>query len=304
MPSVTVLTQAWAFGSSTSPSMMTINSYARIMRDEPPFGPGRIPYEGRCGHGAPRWGRVNVTGGVYRRRVVHGPEHDKGVSRRRSGGRSARRAEQLEQLAAARRCRWPRARRRAPRSPSCTARRRRSGRRPASGPSRHGTMSALETNDPSAAKKAMLSGVGVSRIQKLPCVGASHRNTMPSAPPRSVTPIRPRARSAGVSATHRHTSQTVPSAAVITPRRAAKPSGTTPGHGGGRSRHGRGAVVVVGRHGGRRRSSAVGRRRRRDRRRPSWSAAPSSSSPHAARRRSGPAAPRAPTATTSRHRRG
>ena len=69
-------------------------------------------------------------------------------------------------------------------------------------------MSVAETKEPSPAKKAMLSGVGVSRIQKWPCVGSPKTKTMPSAPPRSVTPIRPRARSSGVAATHRHRSQT------------------------------------------------------------------------------------------------
>ena len=92
----------------------------------------------------------------------------------------------------------------------------------------HGSMSVAETNEPSSAKKAMLRGVGVSRIQKGPCVGASKTKTIPSAPPRSVTPIRPRERSSGVAATHRHRAQTSPSAAVTSAAWAANPAGTTP----------------------------------------------------------------------------
>ena len=45
--------------------------------------------------------------------------------------------------------------------------------------SRHGSMSAAETNEPSAAKNAMLSGIGVSRIQKLPVVGSSQTEHHP-----------------------------------------------------------------------------------------------------------------------------
>ena len=80
-------------------------------------------------------------------------------------------------------------------------------------------MSAADTNEPSAAKKAMLSGSGVSRIQNCPVVGSSQTNTMPSAPPRSVTPISPRAARPAVSASHRHTSHVEPSAAVTRRRR-------------------------------------------------------------------------------------
>src|SRR5688572_9241285 len=78
MPSVTVLIHDWALGSSTSPSMMTINSYARSMRVEPPFGLGRpVSLPGPLGGG-----RANMTRGVYRRSSSHdhGREHDEGVS--------------------------------------------------------------------------------------------------------------------------------------------------------------------------------------------------------------------------------
>ena len=89
-------------------------------------------------------------------------------------------------------------------------------------------MSAEETNDPSAAKNAMLSGSGVSRIQKFPVVGSSQRKTIPSAPLRSVTPIRPCARSAGVAASHRQTSHVDPVGGRDPPGDLSKPSGATP----------------------------------------------------------------------------
>ena len=142
-------------------------------------------------------------------------------------------------------------------------------------------MSAAETNEPSAAKKAMLSGVGVSRIQNLPCVGSSadedhavgaaevgdaHQARAP-APPAS-------------SASHRHTSQTVPSAAV-----------TTRGHGGEALGHDAGVVAdrSVARRRRRRRRSVAAPSSLRRRASPSAvrtvgraSRAPSSSPPHAA----------------------
>ena len=97
---------------------------------------------------------------------------------------------------------------------------------------------------------------------------------MPSAPPRSVTPISPRACSFAVSASHRHTSHVVPSAAVTRAATVPNPTGTTP------------VVVGAARVAAVRRSSARScwrsRRGRRRRRRPSSPPpAPSSSSPHA-----------------------
>jgi len=88
-------------------------------------------------------------------------------------------------------------------------------------------MSAADTNDPSPAKKAMLSGIGVSRIQNAPVLGAGHVNSIPSAPPRSVTPISPWLRRAAVSASHRHTSHVEPSAAVMRAATSSKPTGVT-----------------------------------------------------------------------------
>src|SRR5688572_24302001 len=74
----------------------------------------------------------------------------------------------------------------------------------------------------------MLRGSGVSRIQNAPAVGSSQRNTMPSAPDRSVTPIKPCARRSAVSASHRQTSHVAPSAAVTRPATVANPWGSTP----------------------------------------------------------------------------
>jgi hypothetical protein len=59
-------------------------------------------------------------------------------------------------------------------------------------------------------------------------VGSSQRKSIPSAPERSVTPIRPWARDSGVAATHRQTSHVSPFAAVMRPATTSKPSGATP----------------------------------------------------------------------------
>jgi hypothetical protein len=81
---------------------------------------------------------------------------------------------------------------------------------------------------PPAAKNAMLSGIGVSRIQNWIVVGAPKRKIIPSAPLRSVTPIRPRCCCSIVCAAHRQTSHVRPSAAVTRPATVSKPDGATP----------------------------------------------------------------------------
>ena len=93
-------------------------------------------------------------------------------------------------------------------------------------------MSAADTNEPSAAKKAMLRGCGVSRIQNDPVVASSQAKSIPSAPDRSVTPISPRARATGSAASHRHTSHVDPSGAVTRPLTSPKSWGVTPVVGG------------------------------------------------------------------------
>src|SRR5688572_28766510 len=81
---------------------------------------------------------------------------------------------------------------------------------------------------PSPSKNAIDSGMRVFFIQNAPVVGVGYTNAIPSAGPRSVTPISPRARCSPSSAIHRHSSQTVPSGSVDRAAIDAKPSGTTP----------------------------------------------------------------------------
>src|SRR6478736_6755230 len=88
-------------------------------------------------------------------------------------------------------------------------------------------MSVDDTKRPSLPKKAMLSGSGVSAIQNCTFVSPPNRNTIPSAPDRSVTPIRPCSCWAAVSAAHRHTSHVEPSEAVTRPATVENPEGAT-----------------------------------------------------------------------------
>ena len=73
-------------------------------------------------------------------------------------------------------------------------------------------MSVAETKAPPLSKNAMESGMSVSFIQNAPDWSAPKRNSMPSAPPRPVTCIRPRSRSASVAATQTQYVAFVPSA--------------------------------------------------------------------------------------------
>ena len=261
-------------GSSTSPSMMTINSYARIMRDEPPFGPGRRAAARGPAVGQGECDRGSVPAAIRSRSA----EHDEGVSHV-TVRRAARPGQQAQPAAR------PDAELGQPAGRHLDGVRVRAGRRVAGAQRRVRPRCTAPCRSPTRRRRrrrrrrsSAASPCPSSRSRRTSA--RCRRTTIPSAPPRSVTPISPRARSSSVSATHRHSSQTVPSASVTTAAVWANPTGTTPAVVGGADAAAGGAVADrgsctwIGRRGSRSRCRNGRRWRRRGR--------SSSSSPHAA----------------------
>ncbi len=136
--------------------------------------------------------------------------------------RSARRANQGPDPTARDHPRTPRSRGRTRRPASTAGSRRRECR--GTGPCRsirRGIPSGRRTRRSRAA-----SASGTCRTS--PPSASSKRKAIPTASPRSVTPISPRPRSSPSSASHRHTSHTSPSAPVISAWIVVNPSGCRP----------------------------------------------------------------------------
>src|SRR6478735_2494293 len=207
--------------SSTSASKMIMSSYAR-MRASPPSGPDP------SGSGAPyARGRASIDRWTL-------PDAAPDSQERAACGGQALQEPPRETADPWSRPSWPR-------SPWGTSTAMRYG--PAglvlgqvAAEAGHGSMSALDTNEPSTRNQAIESGRRVFFIQKPEEVSPSNTKAIPARPPRpgSLTFIRPRDRSAGVSATHTHHWRVEPSGMVTTRVTERYPWGATrPGAGAG-----------------------------------------------------------------------